>query len=70
MCRKVEKFEEKLRSSPVAAAPDLLRRLQTLQGKRALAAQVRVAKKEARAAGDVILSDELRHRERLLHRLG
>jgi hypothetical protein len=68
-CRKLEKFEEKLRHHSLAGQPDLLPRLRKLQEKLALRDQVRVAKKEAKTAGSIILLDELKHRERMLHRL-
>ena len=68
-CRKLEKFEEQLRLHPLAGAADLVSRLRQLQAKHALAAQVRIAKKEAKATSSIVLLDELRHRQRLLHRL-
>ena len=68
-CRKLEKFEEKLRNHSLAKHPDLLALLTRLQQKHALAEQIRVAKKQAWSASSVILLDEVRHRERLLHRL-
>lgn len=69
-CRKLEKFEERLKSHALAGASDLLPRLRSLQAKRLLAARIKAATWEAKAATNIILLDELRHRERLLHRLG
>ncbi len=69
-CRKLERFEEKLKNHTLANSPDLVPLLTRLQQKPALAEQIRVAKKEAWAASSVILLDEVRHRERLLNRLG
>ena len=69
LCRKLEKFEEQLRLHPLAGAADLVSRLRQLQAKHALAAQVRIAKKEAKATSSIVLLAELRHRQRLLHRL-
>lgn len=68
-CRKLERFEEKLRSHSLAKDPDLLPKLRRLQAKHDLAQKVQLAKKEAWSASSIILLDEVKYRERLLHRL-
>ena len=69
MCRRLETFEGKLEKHRLAGAADLLERLRALQQKRMLKAQVRQAKREAKAAGNMILEDELKARRRILYRL-
>ena len=67
--RKLERFEERLQSHSMASSSDLLPGLQSLQEKLFLQQQIQIAKREARAASNIILLDELKHRERLLHKL-
>ena len=56
-------------SNSLASSSELIPGLQELHEKQLLLKQIHVAKREARAAGSIILLDELKHRERLLHRL-
>ncbi|CAL8466224.1 g5760 [Coccomyxa elongata] len=68
--RKLESVEGLLNSHPLAGALDLDDRLAAWDRKQELAAQVRVAKKEAKNAASLILQQELKARRRVLRRLG
>jgi ATP-dependent RNA helicase DOB1 len=68
--RRLESLDDRIARHPLAASPTLARLLGALQAKRALAAAAKVARREAKAAAGLVLSEELKARQRLLRRLG
>jgi hypothetical protein len=70
LASRLESQDARLRVHKLAGAPDLATRLGALQAKRALAAAARTARREAKAAAGLVLSDELKARQRVLRRLG
>ncbi|KIY98950.1 ATP-dependent RNA helicase DOB1 [Monoraphidium neglectum] len=70
LVRRLESLDDRIARHPLAASPALARLLGALQAKRALAAAAKVARREAKAAAGLVLSEELKARQRLLRRLG
>ncbi|GAB4818279.1 hypothetical protein N2152v2_005325 [Parachlorella kessleri] len=68
--RKAESVEGLLEKHPLAASPTLRDRLRQLRHKQALHAAVRLARKEVKAAQSLVLLEDLRHRRKVLKRLG
>jgi ATP-dependent RNA helicase DOB1 len=68
--RRSESLEQMLHKHALADSDTLQERLQLLAQKQALDEQVKIARKEAKAAQSLILKDELKARRRVLRRLG
>lgn len=68
--RRVEAVEALLEKHALTDSPTLEPRLRALEQKEALTAQIRVARKDVRAATTLVFKDELKARRRVLRRLG
>ncbi|KAG0569232.1 hypothetical protein KC19_6G075600 [Ceratodon purpureus] len=68
--RRAEAVEALLEKHALADSPTLEPRLRTLEHKEALTTQIRIARKDVRAATTLVFKDELKSRRRVLRRLG
>lgn len=67
--RRVEAVEALLEKHALKDSATLEPRLQALEQKEALTSQIRVARKDVRAATTLVFKDELKARHRVLRRL-
>lgn len=68
--RRLEAVEALLEKHALAESATLAPRLRVLERKEALNEEIRVARKEVRAATTLVFKDELKARRRVLRRLG
>ena len=68
--RRVESVEDMIAQHPLHVSPTLAERLELLKRKQSMHSAVKATKKEIKAAQSLILQDDLKHRRKILKRLG